>query len=348
MSSKILDNFTTLWTPGPGVLWSVSGESAPDFFGQGQMQMVITSGGGPEAELAPYVQREFDSPLDLSTVQELRFWMRSSLPGDGGRKGPFYLRLDVVDDLTVPSLTWSRLLPVVKVNTWELHQLWLENMPVGLRTAVGGIRLQGLTPEIAFSASVAHLLGAVPELLSDVDAALLAALDTRFQVMVDSVNTDVPAVIALPENPAPQEMPHILITPWSVTPGRIETQRAEIIDNFTSEGAFVRPLPKMLQLGFSVDVFAQQRDQKTSLLERVIHLFHHQPYLLASGERLQILPFIPSRDEVTAYVTPGRTPLFYRLNVWAETGAREFRAQAVPLLTTGPIGGEAIADVMAM
>ena len=104
------------------------------------------------------------------------------------------------------------MVPVIQWETWELHRLWLGDMPNTLRQDVGFMRLRSLDPTIAFNASMEDLIAATPEPIQDVGAAMLARQDGRYQVQVEAVNTDVPAILDLPENPGTRPMPYILIT----------------------------------------------------------------------------------------------------------------------------------------
>jgi hypothetical protein len=147
---------------------------------------------------------------------------------------------------------------VKKRETWELHRLWLGDIPAGLRQAVGFLRFRSLEPAVAFTASIDDLIA----------AALLARLDRRFRVPIGVTLTDVPAIIDLPESPGERTPPYILIIPWSVQVIGQRGGSGEVIDNHTATGAIVRPSPREMQLEYCVDVFAQVRSQKALLMEQ--------------------------------------------------------------------------------
>jgi hypothetical protein len=340
MSSQLVDNLANPWEADALGLWSLSVTSAAKRFGEDGLGMVIVARSGAGTDPAPFAQRRFDPPLDLQGVEELRFWLRSSRPGDGSPTSPFYVIFEAANDSPAPGLAWSRLLPVKRREAWELHRLWLGDMPADLRHAVGVLRFRSLDPTVAFTAALDDLLGVTTEPLQDVDTALLARLDRRYRVLVEGASTEVPALVDLPENPGNRALPYILITPWSIQPLGERGASADIVDNYTTTGAFVRPAPQDIQLEYRVDVFAQVRSQKTLVLEHVLGDFAGNPRLVVNDEPLQMLPFAPSPEQVAYLVPPGRTPLFYRVIAGMEVGVRQFRPMAVPTLLTAPRDGK--------
>ena len=339
MNSLVVDDLKSPWETDATGLWSLSSEAASRLPGTEGLGMTVVAQSGPEISPAPWAQRRFAPPLDLSKHQELRLWLRSSHAGDG-ISTPFYLSFEATRDPPVAADSWKRLLPVAARETWELHRLWLGDMPAGLRQAVGFLRLRSLAPRIAFRASMDSLIAGTPEALADVDAAWLERLHGRFQV--EGGPTAVSAVLDLPEKPGDRSLPHILITPWSVEPADSDRPGGEVIDNFTPAGAFSRPQPRTLQLVYRLDVFAEKRGDKARLLEQILRSFAVRPYLMALGERLGVTLLAPPEPG-----PPGRTPQFYRLAAQLEVGERQFRPQAAPFLVTAPEDGRETAEAVA-
>jgi hypothetical protein len=346
MSSQLVDNLATPWQGDALGLWSLNVTPAARRFGEDGLGMAIVARSGAGTDPAPLAQRRFDPPLDLQGVEELRFWLRSSRPGDGSPASPFYLAFEAASDGPTPGPAWSRLLPVRKRDTWELHRLWLWDMAPDLRHAVGVLRFRSLDPTVAFTAAVDDLIGVTAEPLRDVDAALLARLDRRFPVPVEGTPAKVPALVDLPENPGDRPLPYILITPWAIQPLGEPGASVDLIDNYTTTGAFVRPAPQDIQLDYRIDVFAQGRSQKTSVLEGVLGDFAGGPRLVVNGEPLQMVPFTPSPEQAAYLVPPGRTPLFYRVIAGMEVGARQFRPMAVPTFFTAPGDGKGTGEAV--
>jgi hypothetical protein len=346
MSHLMLDTLASPWAADSTGLWSLSVTAASSRFGEDGLGMAIAARSGSDTDPAPFAERRLDPPIDLRGAEELRFWLRSSRPGDGSHGNPLYLAFEASSDAPAPGLSWRRLLPVKKRETWELHRLWLGDMPAGLRQAVGFLRLRSLDPTVAFTASIDDLIAATLEPLQDVDVALLTRLDRRFRVPIEGTLTEVPAIIDLPESPGERTPPYILIIPWSVQVIGQRGGSGEVIDNHTATGAFVRPSPREIQLEYCVDVFAQVRSQKALLMEQILGDFGGRPHLVVNGEPLEMIPFVPSPEQVARLISPGRTPLFYRLSVWMEAGSRQFRPLTVPMLLTGPKDGRETAEAV--
>jgi hypothetical protein len=341
MSSQMLEgswenNFTDLFT-----LTSIS---IPISNGENGVGTAIVGASSTITNPPPFVQYRFTASVDLSKVTELRFWFRSSRIGHASPENPFYLSIEATSD--PPGLVWSRLLPIRQTENWEFHRLWLEDMPNSLRQAVSFLKLRSLDAKVAFSSTISDPIAATLEPIQDVDTALLRRLDGRFSALVRAILTNIPAFVDLPENPGDRTLPYILVTPWSVQPQRERGGSGEIIDNYTTEGAFVRPSPWLVQLDYSIDVFAQDRSQKTVLLDDILSSFSRQPFLMVAGEPFTIMPFTPSPEETARYVSPGRTPLFYRLTVQVETGNRQFQRQAIPFLLMGSIESKGAAEAI--
>ncbi|WP_414583846.1 hypothetical protein [Scytonema sp. PCC 10023] len=323
-------------------LWSLSTTPAPSYVSENGVATVILARGGV-ADPPPFIQRQLSNPLDLRQIDELRFWFRSSRPGDGSSTRPFYLVFEITNSSS--SLSWKRLIPVKQADVWQLHQMWLGDMPSSLRQAISILRLHSLDAGIGFTAVIGDLIATTPTPIQDVDAVFLNRLNKRFQVVVDGTSTDVPAIIDLPENPGTRTLPYILITPWSIQLQDNTTGSGELIDNYTlatngsSAGAFIQPAQQSLRLDFSIDVFAEERSQKAYLLEQILFSFYQQPLLVINGEPITITKFTPSDREIAAYVPPGRTPLFYQVLIRMKTGERQFRPQAVPFILASPDKG---------
>jgi hypothetical protein len=327
------------WLPGTHTsLWSLSSTVVLSYISKNGTATLIQSRSGV-AVPPPFVQRQFANPVDLRQMDEVRFWFRSSRSGDGGSTKPFYLVFEITDSSS--SLSWRRFLPVKQADTWQLHQLWLGDMPEDLRQAVEIVRLGSLDSGISFTAALGDLIATTPTPIQDVDSAFLNRLDRRFQVVVDDVLTDVPALVELPENPGSRNLPYILITPWSIQPQDNGAGSSGLIDNYTpaangrSQGAFSRPAQQSIRLDYAIDAFAGQRSQKASLLEQIISSLNRQSFLVINSEPISLTRFVPSAQEIAAFVVPGRTPLFYQLLIRLETGDREFRPQASPFIQVG-------------
>ena len=294
--------------------------------------MEVRATAGAAAAPTPSAERQLAPALDLRDADELRLWLRSSRPGDGSPSRPLYLALEATRNPPTAAL-WQRLLPVRRTGSWELHRLWLGDMPTALRRAVGILRLRSLDGRQAFSAALDDLLAVRPEPIADVETALQARLDNAYSVDVNGVSTAVPALLDVPESPGNRNEPYILITPWSAIGLGLRTGRAEVVDNLTATGGHVRPAPTWLALEYRIDVHAIERAHKQSVLDGL--LVDMLRPLAVAGVPFELQPF--DGGSAGSADVPGRTPLFYRIVVPAETGAPEFHDSAAPFLLVGEL-----------
>jgi len=340
-----IDTFVAPWAGDASALWTLASTSTAARYGADGLGMEISSAAGGSAAPAPSAERHFAPALDLRPYDELRFWIRSSRPGDGSAASPVYLVAEATTDPPAGP-PWRRLIRIEKANTWELVVLWLGDMSPALRQATGFLRLRSLDGRIAFKAAVDDLIATTTDAITETDAALHARLHNRWSVDVAGVATPVPAILDLPEAPAVPAPPYVLITPWSVVPLGLIGGDLEIVDNATTTGAHVRPSPARVELSYRVDVWADDRSHKSFLLDRIV------PDLLApvvvADVAYLLEPFRPSQEERADLVLPGRTPLFYRLVVPVETGLRTLRGQAVPLLLVGDINDRSDAEALGL
>lgn len=345
MSSLTLNDeniSTNLWLADTSGLWTLSTTNASRSISRRQFATTITARTGEDPP--PFAGWAFDPPLALQEressalgsrlFEELRFWFRSDRVADGSSDKPFYLAFEVTNSTGV---LWQRLVPIKQKNVWELHSFWLADMPDTLKRSVQSFTLRSLDASVSFNAAMGDLIAVIPEPLQDVDATLLKELDQRFQVLVGGDLMPVRALVELPEIPGDRALPYILITPWAVQPQLERCGSGELIDNYTVDGAYFRPPLGTVQLDYSIDVFAQNRSQKTYLLEQILDNFNRAPYLIVSGDQWEILPFTPPSEEVSQFTTPGRTPLFYRLVIQVETGDRQLKPRASPYVLVGPL-----------
>jgi hypothetical protein len=276
------------------------------------MQLTATEGTG-----SPFAQKTFAPALDLRDVTELRFWLRASRAASGT---PFYLAFDAGTD------TWHRNLRVDQANVWQLHRLWIGDMPAGLRQSVTTLRFRSLAP-VAFTAAVDDLTAGTPQGVRDVETALRARIDNRFD-----------GAPALFDVPGGQTQPFITISPFAVRALQ-EHEGIEVVDNETAGGAFVRPHPRRLRLDYRIEVSAAQRPQRAALIEAIAAEFARESQLIVFNEPQKVSPWEPD-PLVAGPVPPGVTPLYYRTHTWLEIGPRVAHGYAVPFLMTGqPDGG---------
>lgn len=299
-------------------------------------------------------EEEDEEPRPSFDVEELRFWLRSSRVGDGRSEDrQFYLAFEIVrqdgegDDAVTETQRWF--IPVRQQNNWELHSLWLGDIPVSLLQRVTSFRLRSLDVARGFQAVLGDVIATTPEPIQDVDAEFLSRLDAQFQVNIEDTPTPVPAFVELPENPGARTPPYILITPWAVQLLRERGGSGDLTDNYRRQLRFIesvddegnvveeeievmevarRPARKQALVGLAIDVFAENRLQKAQLLDAVLADFSRRDFLVINGEPLDLSSFTPDPEQVTDFAVPGRTPLYIQLTVQIEAGDRQFTALA--------------------
>jgi hypothetical protein len=284
----------------------------------------------------PSMEHQFTPAQDLRNWQELRFWFSSNRIATGRSEHPFYLAIE----LSNAGATWERWLPIGRPNHWELQQLWLEDMDPNLRQSVATIRLRALARELTFTAQVGDLLAVTPQPpIQEVEDAFLSRLNNQFQVPAESANAppiEVPAIWELPEVPDSKEFPSIVMIPWSVQPKGELGGSVDVIDNYSANGAYIHPIPKRLQLEYAIDVVAKDRTAKAMLLDAILADFTRTPYFIFDGQRVSLIPFMPSPEQLAESISPGRAPLFFQLTVPIEAGQRQFQPSIrSATLTTG-------------
>lgn len=181
MSSRLLDGFDAAWvSTNPGLLAvTVDPVTAAEPGGTANRLVAQPGAAGVQAELL------LPAPLDLRPFDELRLWVRASELADGSLRSPFFLELSYLDSGDAPGEEHRWLLPVNRPHTWEQRRIGIQ---ADRRASVTRFRLTCLDNR-AFVCHLDALLAVRDELLADVGAALVAALEHR---IVPPELTDLP------------------------------------------------------------------------------------------------------------------------------------------------------------
>ncbi|WP_420076088.1 hypothetical protein ACOAKG_07965 [Streptomyces sp. JL3001] len=314
MGSRVVDDFSSPWSPDGSGLWSASCMPGAARLGADGMGMFISADAGSD-DRSPWVQRSFSPALDLRDCTELRLWLAVS---------DVSTRL-LLEAGTLPSaadLPWHRRLRVEQPDTWELQRLWLGDMSSELRQGVRVLRLRCPAPAPTFAATVDDLAAGTPEALRDSGDALLGRLG--------GLLGGVPAFFDVPPGQPP---PYISVGTCAVLPVPPQSGGA-VVDNETDHGAYVRPRPQQLRLDYRIEAVATTHPERARITEAVTAELAHDPRLVVFGELLALLPLEPDPLATGPYRPPA-TPLYYRLRVPQETGPRRPHGFGRPLLVTG-------------
>lgn len=342
MSRLVLDDFTTLWSMEPDSAWALSLIATTDAVGKLGPALQIESSGSTGSGSA---RRVFSSPADLRAFDAIEVCLRSSRSADGTPAGPFYLAAECYDSVAATVPLWQRLLPVTAAGAWQYHDLSIDDMPGSLRGAVAAFSLRAIGPQVPFEATVDRLLAVRNEPITDAEAALRRRLDLQFLVSVGGTPTPVPMIVDLPENPGTRTLPYILTSPWSIQVQRAGGAGGQIIDNFTAYGASYRQSAGTIALEYRIDVFATDRQQKTSALDAIVSEFVRYPLIEVRGRPVECASFWPGKEQLLQWAGLGRAPLFYRLTLPVEIASATWAATAAPFLKLEQPGGGTTVEI---
>jgi hypothetical protein len=337
------------WRADPSGLWTVAPDPAASHRPGAGTGVRIDAVAAPGAGPVPYVEHRLSAATDLRGYDELRVWVRSTRPATAGADEPFYLAIEADSDPASASGIWRRLLPVDRRDTWQLHRLWLGDLPEPARRALAVLRIRSLDRGIAFRAAVDDLVAVRPQPISDTDAALMRRLDGTFSVTAKAGT--VSAIVQVPEIAPTSTRPLILIVPWAVVPLGTRGSVADITDNHTPEGVHVRPAPAHLQLDYALDALADDRTDKAELLDQILDTFVRDPILTVADAPVEVtlLDAPPSTGSYgSSSFDSHRTPLYVRVVVTTETGDRRFHERARPFLLTAPADSRAPAEALTL
>jgi hypothetical protein len=345
MAIKTIDPMTTAWTSNAPAAWSLAISAQAAAVGPDGLGMSIAAQPDPGLLSPPQAQRGFAPTLDLTGFDEIRLWFRSDRVSDGSTANPFYVAFEAAPAEASPA-QWSRFLPVSRSGAWELHRLWLGDMPPALTSAIGALRLRGLATTATFNAALDDIVAVSAQAVADVEAGWSARLDGALSVMVGGVATPAPLYLEPPA--APPAAPYILLTAWAALALQDFDSSAQVTDNYTIAGAYMRPAPATVRLDYRLQVVATDRGQRAALLGALIANLQASPFLLVADQKIAIEPFELSPQERASLIPPDTMPLFYRLLQTVEIGTRTLYPMARARLTIGQPGGQATAETTAV
>lgn len=171
MSSLLVHNMDTAWTSSDEALLQVTVDNQT-FFVEGAASNHIAAPSGALNAFAEFVP---GSPLDLSSFEELRFWILADTLADGSATSPFYLQFSYVDAHDAAGEEHQWFVPVNQVGVWEQRRIGIQN---DRRSTITRFRFTCLTT-LPFNCYVAELLAVFEEMLFDLEQALVALLGNQ-------------------------------------------------------------------------------------------------------------------------------------------------------------------------
>lgn len=162
----------TAWSTSDPAMLSLSVDTQ-NFRGEGIASNLLAAA---LYSLNSYIEFVFTTPLDLSTFDEIRFWIHSNQRADGSATSPFFLQFSYIDAGDDPSEQHQWLIPVSDISRWEHRRIGIEN---DRRNAITSIRFTSLTNN-AFNCRIDELLAVREEMFLDLEQAIVSLLDRKF------------------------------------------------------------------------------------------------------------------------------------------------------------------------
>lgn len=274
--------------------------------------------GSPEA-LNHTLQRSIN-PIDVSGYSEIRFWVKSSNRADGSPGFPFFLEIRF-GSLAVPlddvSNTWYAYIPVINYpNKWELIRLSLNGMDPAVRSGINQIQIRCVQNTVSFILHIDYMIAVREEIIADVDTVLIQI----FHNTVDVGGTPVPAYFAHDENPPKVKHPYIFITHYDIQYNTANRSGVQQRSNFTQEGMLLNPLVYSFDLFYTIDAFADSREEKVKIFQYILNVFTPQMELPVNGYLFPVHIIKPDPETIVERSITSRTPLYFMIQTQLSAG----------------------------
>ena len=115
------------------------------------------------------------APLDLSSFDELRFWIMADRTAEGTADAPFFLEFSYVDSGDAPGEEHRWFVSINMANHWEQRRIGIGN---DRRSAVTSFRFRSVLAN-PFVCHLNELLAVFEQMLPDVEQVLITTLDTQ-------------------------------------------------------------------------------------------------------------------------------------------------------------------------
>ncbi len=255
------------------------------------------------------------APIDLTTFDELRWWVRADRIGDGSPSAPMRLRAELGSAaLPIGSAmnTWHRLVPVTRSNTWELVRVALDDLDPQVAGAADTIRLTVIDHsadgiDAAVTVWLDELIACRPHLVADPTDALVGLLDGQLVLAAP-----VPAALSVPGSVEPAS-PWIRVAIDDVAFCDQRTVSTSAKSDFVDDGYRLRPESIAYDLRYRIEPATADPAEFVAIVDFVIATLAHRRTLLVGGLELALdrLPATKRdrrrRAPVLRYVVAART-----------------------------------------
>jgi hypothetical protein len=220
--------------------------------------------------------------VDLTTFDDLWFWIHSDRLADGTPGWPFFLELRLGSAAVATGTaanSWFRELPVTRAGTWELVKVSLHDLAPTVRSALSTVQIGCIDAPAPFRCNVAALTGVHEQLLLDLDAALVARLSNRATL----AGAPVPAFVEQPGSTTPPPSPSIRITNYDVQQADARSPAGPSRSDFRNGTFDLRPRRRAYDALYEIDVVASARPDADLLYELVLTQLGASSELVVNG-----------------------------------------------------------------
>jgi hypothetical protein len=220
--------------------------------------------------------------VDLTSYDDLWFWVQSTRVADGSSTWPFFLEVRLGSATTAQGTAanvWSREVPVTRPDTWELVKVSLADLTSTVRSALSTVQFGCIDASIPFRCNLATLTAVHEQLLLDVDDALDALLSNQATL----AGNPVPAFVAQPGSTTTPPTPSIRITNYDVQSADARSPAGPSRSDY-HDGTFeLRPRRRAYDVLYEIDVLAAARSDADLLYELVLTRLGTSTELVVNG-----------------------------------------------------------------
>jgi hypothetical protein len=174
MSSLLIDSMDIAWASSNAALLQVTSDPSLSL-GAGLASNRLVAQANASGVTAEHIMT---SALDLSSFDEIRFWIQADRPADGSLLAPYFLEFSYIDAGDAAGEFHRWLVPVNQVKTWEQRRIGIQS---DRRSSITSFRVQCLV-DFPFLCNLEQLLAVQPVMLADLEQALVSSISQGFSL----------------------------------------------------------------------------------------------------------------------------------------------------------------------
>jgi hypothetical protein len=256
-------------------------------------------------------------PVDLTDFSELRLWFRTTHSSQGIPNQPFQLRLELGSaamPIGDPGNGWRRYLPTFAPHRWQFVRMALDDLDPLVAGAVDAIQMTCVNVTVSWTAWLDDLIASDPQMVADVDAALVALLDGQL-----NIGGPVPAQVHVPGQVEPAA-PWLRIVHYDVTFSDLRTTSQRSRTDFTDDGYRLQPESVAYDIYYRIEPVTGDRSEYAQMIEFILDVLGHRRSLLVNGVQLPLDRFQGSHPDDLLNDVP---VLRYRVATRQERGTHQ-------------------------